>query len=222
MHESPSPSPTPEAFARLRGLWLAFVARVGTTHIETTDADALFFAIESLYANPLRAYHNLAHIAACLDVLDTYRHLAIQPDAIELALWLHDCVYVAGRADNESRSATIAAMFARELGFAPHAIADITAWIIATKHVLPPATADEALLLDIDMAILASPAEQYDAYTRAIRAEFAYASDEQFCAGRAAFVRELLERPRIFHVAQLHDALEGAARENLARELKRR
>lgn len=221
MHDLASPSPTPDALARLRGRWLAFVARVGTTHVDATEADALFFAIESLYSHPPRAYHNLTHIASCLDVLDAHRALASQADAIELALWLHDCVYVPGRTDNESRSATIAAMFARELGFATRATADISAWIIATKHASPPASADEALVLDIDMAILASPAEQYAAYTRAIRTEFAFASDDQFRAGRTAFVRELLNRPRLFHVAELHDVLEVAARENLARELNR-
>lgn len=219
MHDSALSCPTPDALGRLRGRWLAFVARVGTTNIDATEADALFFAIEALYAHPPRAYHNLTHIAACLDVLDAHRALASQPEAIELALWLHDCVYVPGRTDNESRSATIAAMFARGLGIEPRAIDDISAWIIATKHGSPPASGDEALVLDIDMAILASPGEQYAAYTRAIRAEFAFASDEQFRAGRAAFVRAMLVRPSIFHTPLLATEFEAAARANLDCEL---
>lgn len=199
----------------MRDRWLNLTARFGHQEV----AEPLYCIIESLYAHPPRPYHNLTHISACLDLLDRCRSLTQQPDAIELALWMHDCVYVPGRKDNEERSAQIARVFARELNVAPAQAAAIEAWILATRHTQPPASPDEALVLDIDMAILASPADVYDAYTNAIRREFALATDEQFKAGRAAFLKSQLAQPAVFFTPALKAELEPPARANMEREL---
>ena len=52
--------------------------------------------------------------------------------------------------------------------------------------------------MDIDLAILGQPQAVFDAYEKAVRAEYAFVSDEQFRVGRAAVLRSFLERPAIF------------------------
>ncbi len=199
----------------MRDRWIALCRRIGGGG----DAEALFILLEGLYANPPRAYHNLGHIAACLGVLDRHRGLATDPDSVEFALWLHDCVYEPMRKDNEERSARTAALFAREL-HAPAGFADALASLIdATRHTGAALACDAALVADIDMSILASPAAEYDAYAGAIRREYALVPDAEYRAGRAAFLQGLLGGRAIFHTAMLKSMSEAAARENIAREL---
>ncbi|MFT3683549.1 MAG: hypothetical protein QM783_01275 [Phycisphaerales bacterium] len=183
------------------------------------SADPLFDALDALYAHPPRPYHNLTHIAACLDLLDQHRNLTKQPEAVELALWMHDCVYVPGRKDNEERSAKIARVFANQMNIDAATTDAIEQWILATRHTSAPTTPDESLILDIDMSILAAAPADYDTYTRNIRTEFAFATDEQFKAGRGAFLRTLLTHPAIFFTPELHARFEQPARANIQREL---
>ena len=90
---------------------------------------------------------------------------------------------------------------------------------MATRHSNPPGKGDTALVADIDLAILAAPAGEYDAYRRAIRAEFAFAPDEQFVPGRIAFLRRMIDKGRIFATPHFLRECEGKARDNLYREL---
>src|SRR5262245_82205 len=70
-----------------------------------TDAPGMFAAVVRQYAQPPRAYHNLGHIAHCLEEFDRARRLARNPLAVEGAIWFHDAIYDSRAADNESRSA---------------------------------------------------------------------------------------------------------------------
>lgn len=187
--------------------------------VQASSLHALSHILRALYDHPPRAYHSLTHITTCLDTLDTDRHLASEPDLVEFALFLHDCVYDAPARDNETRSADIAVTMLRELGAPDHTIAAVRTLILATRHTGEPLSGDEALVADIDMAILASPSAEYDAYSRAIRSEFAFAPDTDYRTGRAAFLRSLLARPAIFHTDLIREALEFRARANIAREL---
>jgi predicted metal-dependent HD superfamily phosphohydrolase len=175
--------------------------------------------LRALYSQPPRAYHNLEHIAQLLAVFDGVARLAEDRDLVEFAIWLHDCVYVAERADNEERSEDAAGMIAGLLGCAPEFIARVRACIAATRHSNPPGRGDTALVADIDLSILGAPAAEYDAYRHAIRREFAFASDEQFLAGRTAFVLRMLDKDRIYATPHFFRTLEAPARVNLHREL---
>lgn len=50
------------------------------------DASVAYNDLVARYSEPHRAYHTLEHIGHCLDELEQVRHLAINPDAVELAL----------------------------------------------------------------------------------------------------------------------------------------
>jgi predicted metal-dependent HD superfamily phosphohydrolase len=74
-------------------------------------------------------------------------------------------------------------------------------------------------LSDADLGILAAPRERYDAYVAGVRADFAHVGDDDFRAGRAAVLRDLVARAHLFGTAQGRKMWEDSARVNLELEL---
>ena len=60
--------------------------------------------ITAMYAEPHRHYHNRQHIADCLTEFDHVREVAVEPDAVEFAIWFHDALYDPCAGDNEALS----------------------------------------------------------------------------------------------------------------------
>ena len=205
-------------FPTLHDRWNALCIRVGVFKT-AEESDLTFDMLRTLYAHPPRAYHNLDHIAQVLAIFDAARMLADDKDLVEFALWLHDCVYFAERPDNEDRSADAAAMIAGLLGCAPDFSTRARTCIMATRHSAIPEKGDPALVADLDLTILAAPPAEYDRYAKSIRAEFAFAPDEQFIPGRIAFLHRMVDKDRIFTTPHFFAAMETAARDNLYREL---
>jgi predicted metal-dependent HD superfamily phosphohydrolase len=202
----------------LHNRWQALCERVGAFK-KVDESDLTFDMLRSFYTHPVRAYHNLDHIAQVLSVFDASRMLADDKDLVEFSLWLHDCVYFAERADNEDRSADAAAMIAGLLGCEPDFAVRVRECIMVTKHSNPPGKGDTALVADIDLSILGAAKAEYDAYRIAIRAEFAFAEDALYLQGRRAFVQRMLDKERIFATPHFRREYEDAGRDNLYREL---
>jgi predicted metal-dependent HD superfamily phosphohydrolase len=76
-----------------------------------------------------------------------------------------------------------------------------------------------AILISIDLSILAAEPKRYDAYAAAIRKEFAHVPEAVYRAGRADVLRRFAARPVIFPDAGFAKAFDRKARDNLAREL---
>ncbi|MBL0870303.1 MAG: metal-dependent phosphohydrolase [Phycisphaerales bacterium] len=186
---------------------------------------ALFAELDVLYRTPTaRAYHGLHHVQACLDELDRVRDefaSRVDVDAAEWALWLHDCVYIAGAKDNEERSADVSTRMLRQIGASDDVIARTLSMIMATKHTGEPLDDASALVADVDMSILGALPEMYRAYAAAIREEFSFVDDERYRAGRGAFLRGLLARQRIYHTDVFVRRFESKARANLTAEIAR-
>jgi predicted metal-dependent HD superfamily phosphohydrolase len=168
------------------------------------------------YAAPHRHYHNLAHIEDCLAQLARVDGLsAAELEILTEAIWWHDVVYDPTRSDNEELSAQlaeryVAAPIRREVG----------RLIRLTKtHQVEPADRLGAVLISIDLSILAAEPSRYDAYAAAIREEFAHVGDEAYRAGRADVLSRFAARPVIFPDAAFAMTCEPKARDNLAREL---
>ncbi|MGE3109436.1 MAG: hypothetical protein AB7G11_15315 [Phycisphaerales bacterium] len=204
----------------MRERWAQLCGRVGAFR-SADEADLTFETIRTLYSNPPRAYHDLRHIESCLKMFDEVRLLADDKDAVEFAVWLHDSVYIAERPDNEERSADAAGMVAALLGCRPEFVQRVRELIAVTRHHETPARGDPAVISDIDLAILGSDPVEYEEYRRAIRDEFAFASDEQFRTGRIAFLERMLERRSIFATPYCQREYEWRARDNLESELDR-
>jgi predicted metal-dependent HD superfamily phosphohydrolase len=186
-------------------------------------ASAPLAALEDLlaaYSEAHRAYHTLDHIIESLALFDEVAAAAVHPLEVEAALWFHDAVYDPRRGDNEERSAEWAARTLREGGVDEAIARRVGALIRATRHRAPPQTSDEALLLDIDLAILGSDAARFRRYDRGIRAEYAFVPEPDYRAARARILQGFLERTPIYRTEALRDRYEERARRNLARALR--
>ena len=176
--------------------------------------------LHALYTQPHRHYHNLVHIAECLAHFDAAAALVLNPRAVRAALWFHDAVYDPRGSENEARSAELAMQMLADVGLEQELDGTVQRLILATRHNAPPADADEAVIIDVDLAILGARNERFDAYERAIRLEYAHVPDDHFRAGRAAILRTFLQRPRIYATDRFADRYEQAARMNLERSIR--
>jgi predicted metal-dependent HD superfamily phosphohydrolase len=175
-----------------------------------------FDDLRARYAEPQRHYHDARHIDESLRELDRAHGQAGNPLALELAIWFHDAVYDPHASDNEERSATLA----RERLKGQSELQDLVAHLVlATKHHLPGAQADAALLIDIDLAILGKSPERFAEYEAGIRAEYSWVPLDVYREKRAALLRGFLERERVFATPFFHDCYELQARRNLAKSI---
>ena len=169
------------------------------------------------YAEPGRGYHDSLHLTEVLDRLDELATagLAFDPVVATLAAWFHDAVYD-GERDAEERSA----VWAEEALTGTAYAAEVPRLIRLTES-HDPGSDDLAgqALCDADLAILAAPRDRYEAYVAGVRREYSHISDADFTAGRAAVLRDLAGRQRLFHTAYGREHWESAARANLEREL---
>jgi len=95
---------SPASTATDRDRFAALCQRLGLT----LDTQHTYDDLVQGYQTPPRAYHDLTHVVECLAELDTARHLARDPDAMEMAIWYHDAILDNQQADNEQKSAQLA------------------------------------------------------------------------------------------------------------------
>lgn len=173
------------------------------------------------YTEPRRSYHTLQHLSECIAIFEEHLHLAEHPDEVGLALWFHDAVYNVRADDNEARSAAWAERELREAHVAEESIQRIRSLILATRHAAAPEDRDQKLIVDIDLAILAAPADRFAEYEAQVRAEFAWVPGPLFRKARHKILRGFLERPTIYNTTEFQRRFETRARENLADSLAR-
>ncbi len=197
--------------------WAALWKRLGARG----DASTVYSDLATRYSEPHRAYHTLEHIGHCLDELEQVRHLATNPDAVELALWYHDAIYDTKTKDNEERSAMLAVEVARNALLSDNLGQLIANLITATKHTAAPTDPDVQLLVDIDLSILGQSENKFDEYERQVRKEYQWVPEDQFVAGRSAILKSFLGRPNIYSTQFFRNKYETQARANIARSLAR-
>lgn len=194
--------------------WDALWRRLGAA-----PCDEAFAALERQYSAPGRHYHTLAHLDAVLAAFDELRHLALDPDATELALWLHDVVWEPMATDNEQRSVEWARDHLPLAALPPDFLPSVADLILETRHHATPSVGpDAAVVRDADLAILAADPGTYDAYEQAIRHEYATIPAGQFRAGRARILGDFAARRPLFFTPVMQ-AREPQARANLQRSL---
>jgi predicted metal-dependent HD superfamily phosphohydrolase len=176
-------------------------------------------AVVGAWSEPHRRYHDLAHLAAVLGIVDRLADAADDPAAVRLAAWYHDVAYDPQRSDNEEVSAARARIGL--LGLVDDAtIAEVERLVLLTAgHDPAPGDANGAVLCDADLAVLAGPPEAYAAYASAVREEYAHLSDEEFTAGRTAVLEALLALPALYRLPATTEAWTRRARANLTAEL---
>lgn len=191
--------------------WVA-LAGPHTRHIGTE--------LDQRYGEPHRRYHTRAHLAAVLDLVDELAGHAEDPDAVRIAAWFHDAVYDPERADNEDRSARLAARMLTDTDLPDAVVARVVRLVeLTATHAPEEDDRDGQVLCDADLAVLGAAPEQYAAYAAAVREEYAFVPDEFFRAGRAEVLNGLLALPRLFHTPAARERFEERARGNMRTEL---
>lgn len=182
-------------------------------------------ALVDAYAHPPRAYHSFEHVR---EVLQHYASVPAwkHPREVYLAVLFHDAIYLAGKSDNEAKSADLALeAIARWLPKKNVDTALVRRLIeLTAKHgkLKRDELDDETrLFLDCDMAILGSTPERFDAYDAAIAEEYSSVPKLIFRFNRNKFLKHLLEVDQIFLSDFFHQRLDAAARANLRRTLGR-
>ena len=180
--------------------------------------DAPFDALVRRWSEPHRRYHTLGHLAALLDWQDRQRERVERPAELELALWFHDAIQVPGRRDDEERSAALARTSLSAAAVPTEVVDRVAGLVLATAHGRRAATPDEALIADLDLAVLGSQPADYDAYVDQVRAEFGWVPERRWRSGRRGVLEALLDGG-VYRTERFREELEGAAVANLRREL---
>ncbi len=202
----------------LAARWDALLLRCGAS----ADPGPYGRALLKRWAEPQRRYHTTEHLLAVLDHVDALAGHADDPDAVRLAAWFHDAVYRPDRSENEERSARLAVRALTEAGLPAQRVALVARLVLLTTgHAPEPGDRDGEVLCDADLAVLGGTPEAYAAYAAAVREEYAFVPDEDFRAGRAAVLRQLLALPALYRTEAARARFDAAARANLAGELSR-
>jgi predicted metal-dependent HD superfamily phosphohydrolase len=198
--------------------WLHLLAGFGVPEAEARRG---FQELALAYSEPGRFYHNLDHIRAVLDTINSLSDLTPHPETVRLAAWFHDAVHDSRSGDNEERSAALAEARCAAWGIAGPTVQTVVRLILATKtHQADPEDTDAQVLLDADLAILGSAEETYARYAAAIRREYLWVPEEEYRRGRVRVLRTFLQRERIFRLDRMHGQLDVLARRNLSREIE--
>lgn len=201
----------------LRGHWMKLSNALAT---DATMARFVFDDLVARHAEPARHYHTFEHIAAVVRAVHSLQHFAKDFVAVQLAAFFHDAVYDPRAADNEEQSAAYTGTMLLRLGVSTTTLAAVQDLILKTKqHEVDKADMDGQILLDADLAILGAPSEEYDRYARLIRQEYAWVPEEAYRQGRAAILRQFLQRPSIYQT-EFYRGHEARARANLQREIR--
>lgn len=182
-------------------------------HLETYD-----FLIKH-YSEKSRAYHNLDHIQDCLEKFNKVKHLFKNPNAVEIAIWFHDVVYNAYRKDNELKSAIAASDFLTKQNANEDFTKIVFDLIMITLHTNTPQSDDEALMMDIDVSILGSSPEIYDAYCQKIRKEYSWVPGFVYRKKRKEVLNLFLKKRFIYQTEYFRLLYENQARANIISEI---
>ena len=214
------------------GLVARFSALVARSGGDAASAAPLARALLASWGAAERRYHDRQHLCDCLFELDALRQtpetdaacaaLAQMP-AIEFALWYHDAVYDTHRQDSEERSAQRLVAELSAAGVQGEVVAAAARLVRATAHLSRPAGAvlgaDEALVVDIDLAILGQQPLRFADFEDGIAEEYRHVPTPLLRWKRRGFLRRLLASSPIFATATMQARHEAAARANLTQLL---
>ncbi len=182
------------------------------------DADPIYDDLVSRYNELGRCYHKQTHLAHCLQEFDKAFLLMECPDAVELALWFHDAIYVPGATDNELRSAELFSHWGG-ICFTSDFVDKICKLILITRHKQAPTGSDECYIVDIDLSSFGVNWPHFLQDSENVRKELAFVPDATYYPAHAGFLNLLLNRPRIFYTDFFYALYEEAARCNIKRLL---
>jgi len=203
----------------LENKWLEWWNRVGARG----DSKKTYSELVAKYSESHRFYHNLGHIAHCLDEFDQIKKLAEHPNELEIAIWYHDIIYDIRAKDNEEKSAQLAYKTLKDIKLSEEFAKRAHNLILSTQHISKSNNIDAKLIMDIDLSIFGKPSEEFNEYERRITKEYEdiikVLSEKEFKVGRLGVLSNFLGRAYIYQTGFFRQKYEAQARENLERSL---
>jgi len=167
------------------------------------------------YNEPQRVYHTLDHIKHCLKLFAQVRDHLHNADALELAIWFHDAIYVPGASDNEQLSADWFMQATKNI-FTDGLRTRVHDLIMVTLHCCNNVNNHDAqFMVDIDLSSFGMPWEQFAHDSDNVRKELPDMPDAEFYPKQCAFSKGLLDKPRFFQSDYFYRRYETQARKNL-------
>ncbi len=191
-------------------------------HAFVQDADVpakVFDQLLVMYSEQWRSYHNTEHITASIGYFDACKDHADFADAIELAIWFHDCVYVLGAADNEAKSRDWFLQKSEDY-LVPALRQTVDVLIMDTRHIDIPKTDDGKLIADIDLTSFGLPWDEYMKDSLAVQSEFPPQPADSVASGKRAFLKNLVKDGQIYYSDYYLQNFERKAQENVQRHLE--
>lgn len=173
------------------------------------------------WSEPQRVYHDVRHLAQCLQALDQLADGAPIDRTVLLAAWFHDAVYNGEPGADEQASAALAGeLLVQALPAAD--VREVERLVLGTiRHDPEPGDHGAELLMDADLSVLGLIRGRYHIYARDVREEYARYDDEQFSQGRLQVIDDLLGRDQLFRTERGRQLWQVAARTNLTEERAR-
>ena len=189
-------------------------------HAVLPHQEAMGAALVDRYREPWRRYHDARHLLAVLRQVDA---LAGDQDLfiVRLAAWFHDAIYDIPFREltNEEASARLALRELSRAGLEQEDLTQVARLVRMTADHVPGSRDPEGeLLCDADLAVLAGSEEDYAAYVRDVREEYASVPDDAFLEARFDVLEPWLEG-EIYRTGK-GKLLTPAARRNVAAEVR--
>lgn len=169
------------------------------------------------YTQPNRKYHNLMHIAKCLDYFDCVCELVSIPkfsrDVIEFSIWYHDIVYETNSFTNEEDSARYVEYM--NYSFPRRFKTLVIDSIRKTTHKEIGGTSLSQMVCDIDLMPLSVGWNEFYINQMNIRDEYSFVSDKDFYPASAKILESFLERKYFYQTPAINYFYERWARQNI-------
>ncbi|MBN4006433.1 hypothetical protein [Nostoc sp. LPT] len=189
--------------------------------VDQITAEKAFSCLVAAYSTPGRYYHTLKHIEHVLSTIQILQGYTNNLAAVQLSAWFHDVVYDSQAQDNEERSADYAFELLSNLGISESTITTVTRLILNTKdHQTAVNDYDSQVLLDADLAILATNPVDYQEYAYAIRQEYGWMAEADYITGRRQVLERFAQRSRIYFTPLMLEFAEASARNNIQIEIQ--
>ncbi|MBN3944040.1 MAG: hypothetical protein V7L21_20070 [Nostoc sp.] len=189
--------------------------------VDQVAAEKTFNLLVEAYSTPGRYYHTLKHIDRVLSIIEILQGYTNNLAAVQLAAWFHDVVYDTEAKDNEERSADYAFELLSNLGIPESIITTVTRLILNTKdHQAAVNDYDSQVLVDADLAILATNPVDYEEYAHAIRQEYGWVAEADYITGRQQVLERFLKRSHIYFTPLMSEFAEPSARGNIQAEIQ--
>lgn len=191
--------------------------------IAESETKAIFNDFMDAYDTTDRGYHGLDHIESMLRDFDKVQKSGLgqqvrNPDAFKYSVFMHD--FRNGTPNDIAESIDYAINSAKNLRTADSEY--VRKLISATDYTAHPeiTSFDEALMQDLDLAILGRNPKEYQKYSHAVRQEYGKFDDSVYNPERIKVLQSFLDKENIYNTEYFRDNFEKAARENIQSEIQ--